>query len=397
MTDKLAELFDEHAAEELRAASRPRPDAWSRASARFLDPAPGGTAIGKSPAWRREASRCAAVALIAVLVAALAGGRASVASKKDEPPPAPAAIEITGAADPSFDHRDPARRRFGMLEFRGGLVLTSPFREFGGISAISVAPDGANFIAATDQSWWLRGRITYDGTRPTGIADAEMAPMLGPDGRTLASRRWYDTEAIAHDGGTLYVGIERVHRIVRFDFGKDGLLARGRPIDVPAALRSLPSNGSIEALVFVPRGAPARRHADRDLRARPRQGRRPPCVPDRRAAARHLHDQAHGTTSTSATPRCCRPAISWCWSASSAGPPACSSASGASRSRTMRPGRAGRRAGAVRGRSRPADRQHGRHQRPPQRRRDRADADLRRQFLAAAAHAAAAVHAGWQP
>jgi cobaltochelatase CobT len=41
MTDKLAELFDEHAAQELRAASRPQASAWSRASARFLDPAPG--------------------------------------------------------------------------------------------------------------------------------------------------------------------------------------------------------------------------------------------------------------------------------------------------------------------------------------------------------------------
>ena len=42
MTDKLAELFDEHAAQELRAASRPQTSTWSRASARFLDPAPGG-------------------------------------------------------------------------------------------------------------------------------------------------------------------------------------------------------------------------------------------------------------------------------------------------------------------------------------------------------------------
>ncbi|MPZ39023.1 MAG: cobaltochelatase subunit CobT [Rhizobiales bacterium] len=41
MTDKLAELFDEHAAAELRGASQPRSSAWSRASARFLDPAPG--------------------------------------------------------------------------------------------------------------------------------------------------------------------------------------------------------------------------------------------------------------------------------------------------------------------------------------------------------------------
>ena len=168
----------------------------------------------------------------------------------------PAAIEIQAQPIPAFDHRDPSRRRFGMLELPrrpGADVARSS--EFGGISSINVAPDGANFIAATDRSWWLRGRITYAGTRPTGIADAEMAPMLGPDGRTLRARGWYDTEAMARDGDTVYVGIERVHRIVRFDYGKDGLLARGRPIEVPAAFRSLPSNGSIEALVFVPRGS----------------------------------------------------------------------------------------------------------------------------------------------
>ena len=43
MTEKLAELFDEEAAQAIRRAPMPRrPDAWSRASARFLDPAPGG-------------------------------------------------------------------------------------------------------------------------------------------------------------------------------------------------------------------------------------------------------------------------------------------------------------------------------------------------------------------
>jgi hypothetical protein len=200
--------------------------------------------------------RCAAIALIATLAVALPASAQLVSKKKDEPPAAPSAIEIRAEPIPAFDHRDPSRRRFGKLDFRGGLVLTSPFREFGGISSINVAADGMNFLAASDRSWWLRGRITYSGTRPTGIAGAEMAPMLGPDGRTLASRRWYDTEAMARDGGTIYVGIERVHRIVRFDFGKEGLLARARPIEVPAAFRSFPSNGSVEALAFVPRGTP---------------------------------------------------------------------------------------------------------------------------------------------
>ncbi|MCC6889391.1 MAG: cobaltochelatase subunit CobT [Hyphomicrobiales bacterium] len=41
MTEKLAELFDEHAAQERESAARPQPSAWSRASARFLDPASG--------------------------------------------------------------------------------------------------------------------------------------------------------------------------------------------------------------------------------------------------------------------------------------------------------------------------------------------------------------------
>ncbi len=201
-----------------------------------------------------------------------------------------------------------------------------------------MAADGANFIAASDRSWWLRGRITYTGTRPTGITAAEMAPMLGPDGRTLASRRWYDTEAMARDGNTVYVGIERVHRIVRFDFGKDGLLARARPIEVPAAFRSFPSNGSVEALAFVPRGqrplggtliAIAERGRDRDgdhlafLIGGPRPG---PFTIKR------------ATITTSATPPPCRTAICWCWSASSAGPPASSSASAGFRLRRSAPG-----------------------------------------------------------
>src|SRR5262245_30493591 len=114
----------------------------------------------------------------------------------------------------------------------------------------------AHFIALTDKGWWFRGRILYEGTRPSGIADAEMAPILGADGRPLAARGWYDTESIAEDGGTLYVGIERVHQIVRFNYGKDGLLARGQPIALPPGLRSLPPNRGIEALVFVPKGLP---------------------------------------------------------------------------------------------------------------------------------------------
>ena len=197
----------------------------------------------------------AAVALLAGLLAALPAAWAEQ-KQKQRPAAAPDSIEIQAQPIPAFDHRDQTRRLFGMLEYRGGFALTSPYREFGGFSALRVAPDGVNFVALNDRGWWLRGRITYDGRRPSGIADAQMAPILASDGRPITARRWYDTEAIAQDGDTFYVALERVHRILRFDYGRQGLLARGQLIDVPPEMRKLPSNKGIEAMVFIPRGRP---------------------------------------------------------------------------------------------------------------------------------------------
>ena len=168
----------------------------------------------------------------------------------------PIAIEVRAEPITAFDSHDPSRQRFGQLEFRGGLTLTSSYREFGGLSAIRIAPDGAQFISLSDHGRWFKGRLTYEGARPVGIAEAVMAPILGPDGQALAAHGWHDTESIAEDGDTLYVGIEGVNQIVRFDYGKDGLLARGHPIPVPPGIRTLPSNKGLEALVFVPRDQP---------------------------------------------------------------------------------------------------------------------------------------------
>jgi hypothetical protein len=212
--------------------------------------------LNSRAAWLRE--RLATSSGRAV-VALLAGGLIFAGVSDLKAPPAVArsdSIDLRAEPITGFDVRDASRRHFGLLEFRGGLVLRSSDRNFGGVSAIRVAPDGANFISLTDKGWWLRGRIVYDGTRPRGIADAEMAPILGADGRPLAARGWYDAEAIAEDGGTLYVAIERVHQIVRFNYGKEGLVARGRPIPVPPALRGLPANRGLEAMVFVPKGLP---------------------------------------------------------------------------------------------------------------------------------------------
>ena len=168
----------------------------------------------------------------------------------------PTTIDVRAQPITAFDPHNPAQQRFGQLEFRGGLTLKSSYPEFGGLSAIRMARDGAHFISLSDHGRWFQGRVTYQGQRPIGIADAVMAPILGPDGVALAARGWHDTESIADDDGTLYVGIEGVNQIVRFDYGKDGLLAQGHPIPVPPGIHTLPKNQGLEALVFAPRNLP---------------------------------------------------------------------------------------------------------------------------------------------
>jgi hypothetical protein len=54
----------------------------------------------------------------------------------------------------------------------------------------------------------------------------------------------------------VYVGLERVNQILRYDFSKDFTRARGEVIPVPPAVRKLPFNKGLEALVMVPKGMP---------------------------------------------------------------------------------------------------------------------------------------------
>src|SRR5580704_2018155 len=138
---------------------------------------------------------------------------------------APVSIEVNARPIPSFDTRDHSRTRFGALEYRSGLVLTSRFPGFGGLSGL-------------------------------GLDDVEAAPMLGADGRPITARGWFDTESIALDGPHVYIGLERVNRVLRFDFSEGFTRSRGEEVPMPAAVRKLPFNKGLEALVFVPKGLP---------------------------------------------------------------------------------------------------------------------------------------------
>src|SRR5437588_9435270 len=121
---------------------------------------------------------------------------------------APVSIEVNARPLPSFDTRDRSRVRFGELEYRSGLILTSKFRGFGGLSGLRLDARGERFIAISDKGGWFTGRIAYAGREMTGLEDVEASPMLGPDGRPITARGWFDSEALALDGSLVYVALE---------------------------------------------------------------------------------------------------------------------------------------------------------------------------------------------
>lgn len=169
---------------------------------------------------------------------------------------APVSIEVNARPIPTFDSGDRTRVRFGALEYRSGLILTSGFRGFGGLSGLRLDAKGERFIAVSDKGSWFTGRIVYRGREMTGLDDVEAAPLLGPDGRPLTARGWFDSESLALDGSLVYVGLERVNRLLRYDFAKGFTRARGEEIPLPPAAKKLPYNRGLEALVVVPKNLP---------------------------------------------------------------------------------------------------------------------------------------------
>ncbi len=167
---------------------------------------------------------------------------------------APVSIEVNARPLPSFDTRDRSHVRFGSLEYRSGLILTSRFRGFGGLSGLRLDAKGERFIALSDKGSWFTGRIVYKGREMTGLDDVEASPMLGADGKPITARGWFDSESIALDGSMVYVGLERVNQLLRFDFAKGFTRALGEVVPLPPAARKLPFNKGLEALVMVPKG-----------------------------------------------------------------------------------------------------------------------------------------------
>lgn len=191
------------------------------------------------------------------LLAGAALGPQAIAAGRPRDLDGPVAVAVRASPIAVFSPGDPQRTRFGDLVFRGGLRLSAPHPSFGGYSALWRSADGGRLVALSDTGSWLTAAPTYEDGRLAGLDDAVLAPVLGPGGVRLSAGRSYDTEGLAMAGGTAFVSIERTQEVMRFEnFGRDGVLAHGRPILVPIGVKLLPLNQGLEAIGVAPRGSP---------------------------------------------------------------------------------------------------------------------------------------------
>jgi hypothetical protein len=148
----------------------------------------------------------------------------------------------------------------GKLEWRGGLLLQSEHRNFGGWSGLAIERDGRRFLAVSDAGAWMTGELTYAGKAPTGIANTRIGPLLTRDGQNLTRGRDRDAESLtllsgSLDKANLLVAFEQNTRIARYDFSisKGSSPTRGF-VELPQAAR-ISARSGFEAMTVL-RGGP---------------------------------------------------------------------------------------------------------------------------------------------
>lgn len=145
-------------------------------------------------------------------------------------------------------------RRFGSLEFIGGLEMYSPGRSlFGAWSGVRLRADGKNFVGILDTGHWMTGVLQRDAAgRLSGLGDIRIATMRDASGKTAPGKSRMDAEGLALRGDDILVSFEQRHRVDVYS-GKDLATARpARSLALPFKAARLQANGGIEALAVAP-------------------------------------------------------------------------------------------------------------------------------------------------
>lgn len=123
-----------------------------------------------------------------------------------------------------------------------------------GVSGIEVSADGLQFLAVSDQGWWLTGTFVRDGEEISNIVDIGISPILDSDGLPVAARRvgdLSDAEGLALlPDGRAWVSFERWARVA----GYDGITGHAQWIKDHPTFYDHAENWQLESVAISPNG-----------------------------------------------------------------------------------------------------------------------------------------------
>ncbi|MFN3388164.1 MAG: esterase-like activity of phytase family protein [Allosphingosinicella sp.] len=153
------------------------------------------------------------------------------------------AVPVAAQAIP-LNPADPAQQRIGALRYLGGVHLTSADPRFGSLSALRWK-DG-RLHAIIDEGGWATFAPVERGGRLTGVRDAAIGKLHGPDGAPLEEKVLRDAEGLTRDGDGWLVSFERNHRVWAYrDLGAPATETR---IDLAATFGEMGNNEGVEAI-----------------------------------------------------------------------------------------------------------------------------------------------------
>ena len=182
----------------------------------------------------------------------------ALVAKPADVPERPITVRLT-VIPVNFDRDQPEQLQFGKLTYRGGLNLFARSRHFGGFSGIALDASGQTLLAVTDAGAWMRATLDYDGRWLKGMDNVVLGPILGHDGKPLASDAERDAEGLAlvagdtHSGAAL-VSFEREHRLLRYAFTPQRFGPPDGVVPLPKEAQAMDANQGLEAVATIRAG-----------------------------------------------------------------------------------------------------------------------------------------------
>jgi len=217
---------------------------------------PGGAVAGDEPGRRRSIMALTARHALRAMIIALALVEPAAAQSSGDD-----TVVVTASPITKFKGAAIGERVDGLV-WRGGLNLSSPSDQFGGLSSLGFVSDDGRVVMITDRGNFVSGQLLYDdAVRPLSLVGVRVAAMKNSKGEELPRAYARDAEGmdvLTRDGVPVAVRVsfENLTRVADFAL-TDGIPGGpGRIVEIPQWLSDLRNNKSLESVCVAPPASP---------------------------------------------------------------------------------------------------------------------------------------------